>query len=160
MKSFSAEIFIIGVNPYVFVPDEILQYLFAKAGKNKGHIAVVLIINKQKFIQHLVKYAGEWRLYLNTPMRKTAGKDVGDMIKIKIDFDPSERIIPMHEKFESALNKNKKAKDCFTNLPPSTQKEILRYINNLKTEESIKRNIERAVNFLLKKERFIGRDEP
>ena len=160
MKSFTAEIFIIGINPYVFVPDDILQYLFKKAGKEKGHIPVRLIINKQKFIQHLVKYAGEWRLYLNLPMRKAAGKDVGDIINIKIDFDATKRITPMHSKFESALNKNKKAKDRFNSLSPSLQKEILRYINNLKTEASVNRNIERAINFLLEKERFIGRDKP
>ncbi len=160
MKSFSAKIQIIGVNPYVLLPVQVLQYLFKKAGKDKGHIPVYLIINKQKFIQHLVKYSGDWRLYLNTPMRKTAGKDVGDIIHIKIDFDEEQRITPMHEKFEAALNKSKTAKDCFINLPPSRQKEILRYINNLKTEESVKRNIDRAINFLLDKERFIGRDKP
>src|SRR5436305_11210287 len=105
MKSFSAEIFKIGVNPYVFVPEEILNYLFKKAGKEKGYIPVQLVINKQKFIQHLVKYSGEWRLYLNTPMRKAAGNDVGDIINIKIEFDNTERITPMHSKFEIALSK-------------------------------------------------------
>src|SRR5947208_7858605 len=109
MKSFSAEIFKIGINPYVFVPEKILSYLFKKAGKEKGYIPVQLVINKQKFIQHLVKYSGDWRLYLNTPMRKTAGKDVGDVINIKIDFDSTERTTPMHEKFKIALNQNAKA---------------------------------------------------
>jgi Domain of unknown function (DUF1905) len=110
MKSFSAEIFIIGINPYVLLPEDVLKYLFEKAGKEKGYIPVYLIINKQKFIQHLVKYSGKWRLYLNVSMRKAAGKDVGDIIDIKIDFGDQERITPMHPKFESALNKNKKPK--------------------------------------------------
>jgi uncharacterized protein YdeI (YjbR/CyaY-like superfamily) len=156
MKSFSAEIFKIGINPYVFLPEEILTYVFKKAGKEKGHIPVYLIINKEKFIQHLVKYSGEWRLYLNTPMRKAAGKDVGDIIDVIIDFDAQERKIPMHIKFESALNKNKKAKERFNDLPPSRQKEILRYLNNLKTEESLNRNIQRAINSLKGKENFTG----
>lgn len=160
MKSFSAEIFKIGINPYVLLPDKILKYLFKESGKEKGYIPVYIIINKQKFIQHLVKYSGKWRLYLNTPMRKAAGKDVGDVISIQIDFDAEERLTPMHPKFEIALNKNKKVKDCFYSLPPSRQKEILRYINNLKTEESINKNIKRAINFLSGKERFIGRDKP
>jgi uncharacterized protein YdeI (YjbR/CyaY-like superfamily) len=160
MKSFSAEIYKIGINPYVFLPEEILSYLFKKAGKAKGYIPVSLIINKQKFIQHLVKYSGEWRLYLNTPMRKAAGKDVGDIIHIKIDFDAEERITPMHSKFEAALNKNKKAKDCFNSLPPSRKKEILRYLNNLKSEETLDKNIDRAINFLTGGQRFVGRDKP
>ena len=158
MKSFSAEIFKIGINPYVFLSEEILHYLFKKAGKEKGYIPVQLIINKQNFIQHLVKYSGAWRLYLNTPMRKAAGKDVGDIINIKIDFDTEERITPMHKKFKAALSKNTKAKSTFDKLSPSRQKEILRYLNNLKTEESLNRNIERAINFLNGEERFVGRD--
>ena len=160
MKTFSAEIFIIGINPYVFVPEDILQYLFKKAGKEKGHIPVRLVINKQKFIQHLVKYAGKWRLYLNMPMRKAAGMDVGDIIIIKIDFDETQRITPMHSRFDAALKKNKKAAAVFNGLPPYMQKEILRYLNNLKTEEALNKNVQRAVNFLLGKERFIGRDKP
>lgn len=160
MKSFSAEIFMIGINPYVLLPDNILQYLFKKAGKEKGYIPVYLIISKQKFIQHLVKYAGNWRLYLNTPMRKAAGKDVGDIINIKIDYDANERITPMHKKFQSALYKNKKAKEKFESLPPSRQKEILRYLNNLKTEETLQKNILRAINFLNGKENFVGRSTP
>ena len=160
MKAFSAKILKIGINPYVLLPDDLLKYLFEKAGKEKGYIPVYIIISKQKFIQHLVKYSGKWRLYLNTPMRKAAGKDVDDIIDIKIDFDAQERLTPMHAKFESALNKNKKAKDVFNKLPPSRQKEILRYLNNLKTEESLTRNIDRAINFLVGKENFVGRNNP
>jgi len=47
MKSFSAEIFIIGINPYVLLPENILHYLFKKAGKEKGSIPVYLIINNK-----------------------------------------------------------------------------------------------------------------
>jgi hypothetical protein len=39
------------------------------------------------------------------------------------------------------------------------QKEIMRYINNLKTTESVERNVERAIRFLLGKDRFVGRDK-
>ena len=160
MKSFSAEIFIIGINPYVLLPEDILQYLFKKAGKEKGSIPVYIIINQQKFIQHLIRYSGKWRLYLNTPMRKAAAKDVGDIISLKIDFDAEERITPVHPQLETAFQKNQKAKKNFDKLPPSRQKEILRYINNIKTEESVARNIERAINFLTGQERFIGRGKP
>jgi len=45
-------------------------------------------------------------------------------------------------------------------LRPSLQKEIVRYISFLKTEESIDRNVDNAIQFLLGKKRFIGRDKP
>jgi len=159
MPSFSAKILLIGINPYVLLPAGVLKYLFDKAGKQTGAIPVYIIINEKKFIQNLVKYSGKWRLYLNTPMRKAAGKDVGEIIDIQIEYDDEKRITPMHEKFALALNKNRKAKDCFNSLPPSKQKEILRYLNNLKTEQSVLKNIKRAINFLLGKENFIGRSK-
>jgi hypothetical protein len=157
---FSAKIFIIGINPYVLLPANILKEIFAQAGKDKGHIPVQLIINDQKFIQHLIKYAGKWRLYLNTPMRKIADATVGDIISIDIAYDVGVRITPMHPKLKSALSKNKIANDIFDSLPPSRKKEIMRYINNLKTAESVERNVKKAIDFLQGKERFIGRDNP
>jgi uncharacterized protein YdeI (YjbR/CyaY-like superfamily) len=83
-------------------------------------------IGKYDFIQNLVKYSGKWRLYLNTPMRNAAGKNVGDIIDIQIDFDAKPRIIPMHPKLKKAFKENPSAKKAFEKLSPSLQKEILR----------------------------------
>lgn len=160
MFSFSAKIQIIGVNPYVLLPNKVLEDIFEKAGKNKGAIQVKGTLNKKPFIQNLVKYSGKWRLYLNGPMREAAGIDVGDTAHVKIDFDPKPRIIPMHPKLKFALEKNKEAKAVFGKLAPSRQKEIIRYISFLKSEEAVDKNIKRAISFLIGKERFVGRDKP
>jgi hypothetical protein len=160
MHSFTAKIYIIGINPYVVPPAKFLTLLLQQAGKTKGPIPVNGTLNGHKFTQTLVKFQGKWRLYLNTPMRKSAGIDVGDMAIVKIEFDPNERTTSMHPKLKSALQKNKAAKSVFDRLIPSRQKEIKRYINNLKTEITVEKNIARAINFLLEKERFIGRDKP
>ena len=158
MKSFSTKILQIGVNPYVLVPAPVLKALFEQAGKDKGPIPIKGTLNDKPFIQHLVKYSGKWRLYLNTPMRKAAGIDVGDMATVFIEFDPTPRTIEMHPKLKQALAKNKKANAAFIKLPPYYQKEIIRYINNLKTKASIDSNIIKAIEHLLGKQRFIGRD--
>lgn len=160
MISFTTKIYIIGVNPYVLLPANALKELFKQAGRNKGPIPVSMTINGHAFIQNLVKYDGKWRLYLNTPMRQAAGIDVGDTGEFTITYDATERLTEMHPKLEAALKKNKKAKAVFDQLTPSLQKEIKRYINNLKTEVSVDRNVIKAINFLLSKERFIGRDQP
>ena len=159
MLSFKAKIEIIGINPYVLIPGKVLFTLFKQAGKDKGAIPVKGKIEGHDFIQNLVKYSGKWRLYLNTPMRKASNKDVSDRIAIEIEFDPVERITPMHTKLQKALQENKKVKKVFDSLPPSRQKEITRYINFLKTEESIDRNIKKVLSFLQGKERFVGRDK-
>lgn len=159
MQSFPAKIFKIGINPYVLVPAAVLKALFKEAGKDKGHIPIKGTINGHAFTQTLVKYSGKWRLYLNTPMRKGSSSEVGDMVNMEIEFDPSNRTEQMHPKLFSALQKNKKANSIFLQLPPSHKKEICRYINHLKTDESIEKNITKAIDFLLGKARFIGRDK-
>lgn len=160
MNSFSAKIFIIGINPYVLLPAAVLKTIFTASGKDKGPISVKGTIDGHSFIQTLVKYSGKWRLYLNEPMRRACGKDVGDTAVFHLEFDGEERITAMHPALEKALKKNKKAKAIFDQLPPSRQKEIKRYINNLKTQASVDKNITRAIDFLHGKERFIGRDQP
>ena len=160
MFAFEAKIEIIGVNPYVLLPDEILRGLFEQARKDKGAIQIKGKINGHTFLQNLVKYSGYWRLYLNTPMRTASKTVVGDSVAIEVEFDPEPRIIPMHPKLKQALEDDTKARQVFDSLSPSHQKEVVRYINHLKSEESIDRNVIKAMAYLHGKERFIGRDHP
>ena len=159
MKSFSAKVNIIGVNPYVLLPASVLKYIFKKAGKDKGAIPVQLKIGVKDFTQNLVRYTGKWRLYLNTPMRIAANKDVGDKIEIEIDFDPKPRTIPMHPRLKKAFKENKEVKKAFDKLSPSRQKEILKYINSLKSEESVDKNIQKAIAHLTGGKPFIGSEK-
>lgn len=158
MQHFNAQIQIIGINPYVLLPDEVLTEIFIQAKKDKGPIPVKGFINGDPFLQRLVKLKGIWRLYINTSMLKNSPKRVGETIAVEIEFDPEERVIMHHPKFVAALNHNKEAKTVFDKLTPSLQLEIVRYISRLKTEESVQRNIVKAIDFLLGKGRFIGRD--
>ncbi len=146
--TFSAKIYIIGVNPYVLLPKEILESIFKDAKKNRGPIPVKGKINNHEFIQTLVKYSGKWRLYLNTPMRQATGLVVGDTADFQLEYDPQERIVPMHPLLQNALSKNKKAKSNFEKLPFYRQKEIKRYLGFLKSEESLRRNIDKVMEML------------
>jgi Domain of unknown function (DUF1905)/Bacteriocin-protection, YdeI or OmpD-Associated len=147
--SFTAKIYIIGVNPYVLLPKDILLGIFKEANKDKGPIPVKGTINGHKFIQTLVKYSGKWRLYLNTPMRKATKLSVGDIATFQLEFDSEERKIPMHPKLSEAFSKYNNAKTCFDTLPPYRQKEIVRYMSFLKSEESVERNIEKVIEMLV-----------
>ena len=160
MLKFRAKIEIIGVNPFVFLPDRVLQEVFTQAGKSKGKIPVKMKIDGHEFAQTLIKWSGSWRLYLNTPMRKAAGKDVGDVADFEIAYDPIERVYPMHPKFEKALQENPEARKVFYSLRPSLQLEINRYFGFLKNEASVDRNVTKAIQFLLGKGRFVARDKP
>lgn len=157
MIKFLGKVEIIGVNPYVIPPEKVLLKLFKEAGREKGPIPVKGKINGKDFIQTIVKYQNAWRLYLNTPMRKTTGIVVGDVADFSIEFDNSSREIPIHPKFKEALKKNEKAKIAFSKYAPSHQKEINRYLNNIKTESILIKNIDRVVRHLSgeKVERFV-----
>jgi hypothetical protein len=158
MKGFEAKILNIGVNPYVLLPEKVLATIFKQAKKDKGPIAVCGTINKNPFLQTLVKYSGKWRLYLNTPMRTSSGTRVGDTVTISLRYDPRPRVIPVHPKLQRALQNNLRAKKAFDALAPSRKKEIVRYIGFLKSEEAVDENVKKALALLLGKGRFVGRD--
>lgn len=155
--SFNATIDIIGINPYILIPEIILSKIFIQAGKDKGYIQIKGTINNLPYQQTLVKYRSLWRLYINITMLKNSPKRIGETIEVTIEYDPSDRTIVAHPKFTQALNNNIIAKTKFDRLSPSAQKEMVRYISFLKTEENRNRIIERAINYLLGKSTFVGK---
>jgi len=159
MFHFISQLEIIVGNPFVFVPETILLQLIEAHGSN-GPIPIMGTINGKAYQQTLVKYSGHWRLYINMKMLKDSPRRIGERIEVEIEYDSSDRTIEAHPKLRKALGDNKTAHDVFESLSPSKQKEIVRYISNLKTDESIDRNVKRAINFLLGKGRFVGRDAP
>lgn len=154
---FWAIIQIIGINPYVSVPDEILESIFDDAGKDKGPIPIAGTVNTKPYVQTLVKYAGLWRLYINTVMLENSPKRIGEKIRITVAFDPKERLIAMHPLLKKALDTDAAAKSVFEQLPPSRRKEIVRYISFLKSEETVKANVIKAIDFLVNDGVFAGR---
>lgn len=160
MHSFQAIIAIIGINPYVLVPETILKALFAEIGKNKGPIPIKGLINSAPYKQTLVKYSGEWRLYINTTMLKDSPQKIGESIDMTIEIDTEDRTVLQHPKFIKALTENSEAQLVFDSLRPSLQKEIAKYFSFLKTDETIDKNVIKAMAFLTGKGRFIGREQP
>lgn len=155
---FRAEIHIIGINPFVFVPEDILAEVFVQADRSKSPIPIKGTVNGEPYQQTLVKYRGDWRLYINTNMLKGSPQRIGEKIDVSIAFDSADRAITPHPELLRALSENKQARAAFDNLTPSLKKEIIRYISNLKTEISIMDNVQKAIDFLLGKGRFVGRN--
>jgi len=156
--NFKAKLEIIGINPFVFIPEKHLLRIFEMAKRDKGNIKIKVSVNKgQVFPQTLLRYKGDWRLYINTKMLKDSPKKIGEQLDISLELDLEERIIPIHSSLQKALELNTEANIVFQSLTPSFKKEIIRYISNLKTEESVERNVVKAIDFLLGKGDFVGR---
>jgi hypothetical protein len=148
LPPFRATIGILGVNPYVLLPSGHLKALFKAAGREKGPLPVKGELDGVAFKQTLVKYQGAWRLYLNTPMRRAVGKDVGDRLEVSVELDAEPRVEPMPRKLEQALRKHRAARTAFEALSPHRKKEIMRYLNSMKTAESLERNVATVVQHL------------
>ena len=152
-KSFSAVVrTVLGstprtINPCVEVPPAIVAALKAEAGRNQS-LPVRATLQGKVFKANVVIYRGAWRLYLNGTMREIAGVEVGHRVKLTLRHDPVARPTPMPPAFARALARDKRAKAAFERLAPSRRKELLRYLGNLKREESLRRNVERMLKYL------------
>jgi hypothetical protein len=154
---FTAKLEIIGINPFVFIPEKILNEIFETSGKNKSPIPVKGTVNGKEFKQNLMKYLGEWRLYINMIMLKDSPKRIGEIIEVSVEFDDSDRTISIHPQLDKAIKESPVALQNFENLIPSRKLELIRYINNLKTEVSIQRNIEKIIQHLQGETDFFGK---
>ncbi|MFP3591041.1 YdeI/OmpD-associated family protein [Chryseobacterium sp. SIMBA_038] len=155
---FTAQLEIIGINPFVFIPEKILNEIFETSEKNKSPIPVKGTVNGKEFKQNLMKYLGEWRLYINLTMLKDSPKRIGETIEVSVEFDNSDRTISIHPQLDKAIKENPVALQNFENLIPSRRLELIRYINNLKTEASIQRNIEKIIKHLHCETDFFGKN--
>lgn len=148
MPAFHARIQLLGINPWVALPARELSALFRAAGRDKGPIPVRGFIDEVPFRQTLVKYQGAWRLYLNTPVRRAAGKDVGDRVKVTLELAPAPRREPTPDELKRALAERPELKAAFRALTPARRQEINRNLGRLESESARQRNLEHVLRYL------------
>jgi Domain of unknown function (DUF1905)/Bacteriocin-protection, YdeI or OmpD-Associated len=104
---------------------------------------------------------GAFYLYLHGDVRKASSTKVGEMVDVGVRFDPAYQggpMDPMPEWFRAPLNANARAKRGWLALTPSRQKEILRYLAFLRSEDARERNVAKAIRVLSgSKERYMAR---
>ncbi len=165
-RKFSATVSIINGNPYVRPPDDILHAIFQQAGKQTSPISIKGKLNGAIFYQSLVRYQGNWRLYINIIMAKAAkikfSKSISEIIGKEVTFDIEHNSKPLEYKMipflQDALDKNPVAQSNWEKLIPSRKKEILRYFSWLKTNDAKEKNLKKVIDVLTgKEERFMAR---
>lgn len=159
---FRAKMLITGVNPYVVV-----SAARAKALKPgwKRPMPVLVTVNgvpEPPWRINLMPMGdGRFYLYLAGAVRKASRTKVGDTVTIDVRFDPEYRNGPMHPMpvwFREPLEANAKAKRAWAELTPSRQKEILRYLSWLKSDDARERNVSKAIRVLSgARERYLAR---
>ena len=160
---FRAPIALNGINPYVLVRPA--QAARLKAGWRKP-MPVKIRVNGEpaaeaRRINLMPAGDGSFFLYLHEQVRKASGTKVGDVVSVTIEFDDAYRggpADPMPRWFSAELRRNPAAQQGWKALPPSRQKEIVRYLVRLKSPEAQARNLRKALHVLAGgKARFMAR---
>jgi len=159
---FRATIEINNINPYVLVSARRAAQIQKRWRKP---LPVRVRVNRQPekpwHINMMPIGDGSFYLYLHGYVRKASNTKVGDTVTVELEFDDKYRRGPAHPMpswFRQALAQNRNAKQAWSRLIPSRQKEILRYFSHLKSPEAQARNLQRAMHVLSgSKGRFMAR---
>jgi uncharacterized protein YdeI (YjbR/CyaY-like superfamily) len=81
-------------------------------------------------------------------MMKAAHLSVGDVIDVVMRIDHASREEPMPPKMKSLLAANAVATKKWNAFTPSRRKEILRYLNSAKRQETVERNLGKVMAIL------------
>jgi hypothetical protein len=160
---FRARIELNGINPYVRVRAD--QAAKLKSSWRRPMPVTVQVNGKPDApwrVNLMPVGDGDFYLYLHGVVRKAAGASLGEVVSVAIEFDGDYRGGPAHPTppwFGDELERNPDAKQGWARLPPSRQKEILRYFAGLKSAAAQERNLRRALHVLAGgKARFMARD--
>jgi hypothetical protein len=153
---------IIGVNPYVRVIAREAQAL--KPGWRRPMPVLVQVNGHPKDPWHINMMPmgnGDFYLYLHGDVRKASKTGVGDEVTLRVTFDEDYKGGPadLPDWLQSAIEGSELVTKNWNNLPPSRQKEVVRYLTNLKSKDARKRNINKLMKMLGGDNgHFMGRD--
>lgn len=182
-QTFTAIIKISGINPYVDVPRHVMEGLGAgvkapvlmkitarDAMKRKASAApkkssLARDAARLKAIARLGP--GGWfrttlvpsrstgtRLYLDRWMREAAAVGGGDRVEVTLKPDRAPRELLMPVTLRKALKANPRANAAWQTLAPSRRREILTYLDFLKTPVALERNVQKTITTLLAERRL------
>ena len=160
---FRATIRINGINPYVQVGPARARAM--QPGWRKPMPVLVRVNGHPKpapwRINLMPMGNGAFYLYLHGTVRKAADTGVGDRVEIALRFDTAYWGGPepsMPAWFRTALGHHRAAQAAWLKLAPSRQKEMARYLGNLKSVDARARNLARALSALTgSTHKFLGR---
>jgi hypothetical protein len=173
-SSFTAVVIIDGINPYVDVPPAIVRRL----GTERATAVLVRIAGHTREIPDggsrapevkdarrlrairrlspdgwfrttlVARRRGATRLYLDTWMRESASAFVGSRVRVTVKPDARPRVLPTPPRLRDALAADPDAAAAWRALAPSRRREILAYLNFLKSAEALVGNVRKTLALL------------
>ena len=142
-QRFVAKVLTQGPNPYVDIPESVSQ-AFAEHMRG-GRTNVEGKLNGMSVRGALVLIGiGRTRLFVNGGMRSAAGVVVGDTVSFELratSFDT----VRLPADVSGALRKATGAKTAFDALSPSHVRELVRYIDDARTDQTRRRRIQETI---------------
>ena len=150
---FSARIYLTGINWCVNVPKELSNELIM----HRGRINIKGTINAFSFAKTLMPVKNsDHRLFVNKAMMKGGKTALGQVAHFDIQQDDEKEVkqYPVPEFLTQELQENDLIAD-FDALSHSRKRGILKYISQLKSEESRLRNMDKLIVQLQNKEKNV-----
>jgi hypothetical protein len=147
--TFKARIYKTGINWCVDVPERITLKLQA----TKGYIRIKGTINGAVFAKSLVPVkSAPYRLFVNSVMMKNGDTALGKVATFAIEQDMirTERTYAPPAMLQAELKKQDLLR-AFHELTPARRKDIIKYLAHIKTDMTLRKNINKVIAQLKKK---------
>lgn len=165
LHRFQAVIYRIWMMRHIDVPDDIaralLEELARGGGRNAKHsetkpklkyIPVVATVNGKLARTTLVPAGGgRFRMQINTPLRKAAQADVGDLVGVELHIDGESRELSVPADLKAGLKQHPTAWKAYQELGPGQRRHFIHWFDSAKSVEARDRRLNRAIDFLLER---------
>jgi hypothetical protein len=132
----------------VFIPFDVKKVFGKARSKIKG------TIDKHPYQTTTAVMGSKYLLGIRKEIRETIGKNIGDNVKVVMEIDTEERIIVVPDDFRKALDRDKEAKEIFSNFAYTHRKEYVRWIEDAKKPETRTNRILKAVEMISAGKKF------
>lgn len=153
--TFLANIYRIWQLRYVDVPDEVASALakeFKTGAKPVKYIPVVAQVNGRRVRTTLLPAGrGRYRMQFNAELRKAAHADTGELVRLNLSPDRQSRELPVPKDLSAALRRHPTARKAFENAPPGYRRQILKWMDSVKSDNARARRIEIVMDRMLER---------
>jgi len=142
---FVAVIYKMWIMRCVSVPEQICS----KLGRAARLPVVVTIAGRSLRTTLVAASGGGYRLFLNGAIRKAAGVGVGDPVAVSLRVDTASREPVVPPDLARALRAAPEAKKYFDGATTGTRREVVRYVEQPKSEAARGRRIARCISVMV-----------
>jgi len=116
------------------------------------YIPVVAVVNRCRVRATLVPAgAGRYRMQINTPLRKAAGADMGDIVSVELRLDRASRALPVPADLRAGLKDHPKVWKAFQALTPGHRRHVIQWFDSAKSAAARGRRLDRVIDHLLER---------